>query len=86
MNEFVIIFRLPLNQDSQVVRILKNAGWERVTDAIYTIVREGEREELVSEVKQICQEARAVRLDYQTSAFTVIPLTHPRPVAVARAQ
>jgi hypothetical protein len=71
--EYIVLFRLPLNPGSEIVRLLQNHGWQSVNEVTYFRNVDDAREEVVNQIKSVCRESREVS-GHRSSAFTVIPV------------
>jgi hypothetical protein len=71
--EYIVLFRLPLNPGSEIIRLLQQDGWRSVSDVVYFRSVDLEREEVVSQIKNACRESRGLA-GYRNTAFTVIPV------------
>jgi hypothetical protein len=85
--EYVVLFRLPLNQGSKIDKALRAAGWQSLNDVVYYRAANQTREEIVTHIKNICAESRTMPAAQRTPAFTVVPVDEHlrrRPMHVQR--
>jgi hypothetical protein len=73
MAEYIVLFRLPLNPGSEIVRLLQQDGWQSVNEVVYFRSVDDEREEVVNQIKNVCRESKELS-GHRSSAFTVIPV------------
>jgi hypothetical protein len=73
MAEYIVLFRLPLNPGSEIVKLLQDEGWQSVNEVVYFRSVDVDREEVVNQIKKACHESKEMS-GHRNSAFTVIPV------------
>jgi hypothetical protein len=85
--EYVVLFRLPLNQGSKIDNALRADGWQSLNEVVYYRAVNQSRDEVVEHIRNICAESRGMPGAQRTGAFTVVPVDEHlrrRPIHIRR--